>query len=298
MASKKPGVSLGKLLGVAAGVGAVIGVLMSLRQQRQLENQLDELYLNGDQTAGFQPPHEKPREDYMRADALALQGIPPYPGARPRRLSSNTDVQGEPMSSAWFSTEDSVQDVISFYQKAFENLNSIKVSHYFSPRAGYAGFFELLPAVPDSGESLDFFDGRVHLVTAVKSGSQTMVFISNNRPQMMLGGASPRLGDIQLPDNVKTRVLSVGEGELKKRSAFGTVDQPLPELKKHFEAAFTNAGWKMNDWVTDEQRAMMVEATRDGRTAVLNLSSNGASSRFLLTVDEYSSPPPTPEPLQ
>ncbi len=275
-----------------------MGMLLSYKQQRDFQREIDGIYAEADEVQAAMPRFEpvKREVDYMRADPLAINLIPPYPGASPRRLTASISHLGEPEASAWFSTEDSVDEVLSFYDNAFLPLDTIRVSHRFSETAGYSGFYELPDfSAEDDGGSVEFMDGRVHLVSAVRSGSQTHVFISNNQPEGFLAATRSPIGGIEFPAGAGTpQVLTVGEGEMKKHSAFVVVPGKHVDLvREHFEKVLPRAGWKIQEWTRGDDGVIRGEALRRGRTATVMLMPEGMTgTRVLLSVDEFTSGQP------
>jgi hypothetical protein len=269
-------------------VGIAAGVLLSLKREREVAERMDAIY-SQDVGAARPPPRTARREDFMQPDPLALQGIPPYPGARPRRLSSSTAVQGEPMASAWFSTEDSVDTVLEFYASAFRPLRAIQVSHRYHPNAGYVGFYE----EPEADSGVEFLSGRVHLVSVVRSGSQTHVFLSNTKPESFLNAVAPHIADIPLPDNVKRpRVLNVGELEQRRQVLFTSTFASMDSVQQHFNSTLPGFKWQVGEWRRQEDGTMSSELRKPGKNATLSLSSDGATTRILVSVDDI--PPAVP----
>lgn len=280
-----PSVSVGRLLGGAALLGVIAGVVLSARQQGIVESDLESVYDNG---GDLSPPNERAEDtsfgDAMRADPETLRAIPPYPGGNPRRLSSPPTFQNAELGVAWFSTEDAVGEVLSFYDNAFRGLPTPVVSYRFSSNSGYSGFYEM-PSF-DAGHD-DFMAGKIHLVSAVRSGSQTLVFISNSEPSKFLDGAAILRGDIDLPPNaLRPQVVAVGEGPVKRRTVFSMVpNSNLDEVTRHFEAAFAKGGWKLGPWVSNDDGSVAGRAAREEKSSSVLLKMEGSDVRLLLTLD-------------
>lgn len=278
-------ISVGRLLGGAALLGVIAGVALSARQQRVVDRGLERILDDGDDLS---PPHERAENsrfgDVMQADPETLRAIPPYPGGNPRRLSSPPTFQNAEFGVAWFSTEDAVEEVLSFYDNAFRGLPTPVVSHRFSPNSGYSGFYEM-PSL-DAGH-VDVMAGKVHIVSAVRSGSQTLVFISNSEPSKFLEGAAIFYGDIDLPPNaLRPQMIAVGEGPVKKKTIFSTVPTSnLDEVSRHFEAAFAKGGWKLGPWVSNDDGSVAGQASRRGESSSVLLKMEGTDVSLLLTLD-------------
>ncbi len=294
--SPRPGVSVAKLLGGAAFLGVIAGVALSMRQQSAIDRDLERMYEQGEDLVPPQVAAQNmPLADFMRPDPEALRAIPPYPGANPRRLSSPPTFQNQKFSAAWFSTDDSVDEVVAFYENAFKGLPTPVVSHRFSENVGYAGFYEM-PNL-DAG-NVDVMAGKVHLISAVHSGSQTLVFISNSEPHMFLEGAATLRGDIDLPPNaLRPQVVAVGEGPVKKKTIFSVVPaSSLEEVALHFEGAFAKGGWKLEPWVFNDDGSVSGQASRKEESSTLMLKREGNDVRLLLSLDSIAvfTEPPTP----
>jgi hypothetical protein len=290
--SKTKGIPVARVLVGAGLVGVLTGAVISTVQQRKIDAELERVYDEGQTLVPSTIPPATTVEDYMRPDPESLRGIPPYPGANPRRMGSMPAYQGQEFASAWFSTRDSVEDVVSFYEKAFEDLPTPVVSHRFSPNGGYVAFYEmpnLDAGLPDGG-SVDVMSGKVHLVTAVHSGSQTLVFVSNSQPMAYLNNAATLRGGVQLPENaLRPQVISVGEGPVKKKTVFSVVPATtLEDVRVHFEQSYAVSGWKVGDWVFNDDGSISTTATRKDENSTLLLKSEGPDVRLLLSLDSLS----------
>ncbi len=266
-----------------------MGALISIQQQRALEREFESMFDEVETDLPYQvrfQPQEQVR-DFMQPDPLSLEGIPPYPGATPRKLSSSATVQGTPMASAWFTTEDPVDEVLSFYDGAFLPLDTIRVSHRYSERVGYSGFYE----IPNPDAGVDFMSGRVHLVSAVRSGSRTMVFLSNTQPETFLAASRTPIGGIEFPEGSRSpQVLVIGEGEMKKHTAFAVVpNRHMDNVREHFDSVLPRAGWTLKEWTHEADGAVRGTAVRQGRNATITLLKDGlVGTKVLLGVDDFA----------
>ncbi len=162
-------VLIAALLGTALGVGfALHRDAADEKARRALEDEAAEGYAGEPEPAPSQTG---------RVTLAAVQGLPQYPGAFVRPISS-----GEQLNVAWFATKDSVEQVLEFYEKAFAEQGLAQISYQFSPATGYAGY-------------MDLADHRMHLVSVMRQNDETLVFPSTSYPQKMLeGGAQPPAG--------------------------------------------------------------------------------------------------------
>lgn len=299
--SKARSLPIARVLGGTALIGILAGAGISTLQQRKIDRELERMYDEGQTLVPSAVPPEVKVEDYMRPDPESLRGIPPYPGANPRRMSSMPTYQGQEFAVAWFSTSDSVDQVISFYEKVFHGLPTPVVSHRFSPNGGYAGFYEMPPLDGGlDGGKVDVMAGKVHLVSAVHSGSQTLVFVSNSQPMAYLNQATTLRGGVELPPNaLRPQVISIGEGPVKKKTVFSVVPgSSLEDVRMHFEQSYTSSGWKLAPWVFNDDGSISTSATRKDENSTLLLKSEGSDVRLLLSLDSLTTIAEHPEGLQ
>jgi len=286
--SKAKGVPIVRVLVGTAIFGIAAGAALSTMQQRKIDQELEAMYDEGQTLVPTAIPPDVKVEDYMRADPEALRGIPAYPGANPRRMGTMPTYQGQEFAAAWFSTRDSAETVVNFYKKAFAGLQTPVVSHMISDNAGYVGFYEMpnLDAGVDGGE-VDVMSGKVHLVSAIHSGSQTLVFVSNSEPMAYLNNAATVRGGIELPPNaLRPQMISVGEGPVKKKTVFSVVPgSNLEDVRMHFEKSYANAGWKIEPWEFNDDGSISTSAKRGEETSTLLLKAEGSDVRLLLSLD-------------
>jgi hypothetical protein len=283
------GIGLGGLLAFAAVAGTVAGVGLSLRQQRELESELDSVLAQGDQLITHVPPGESP-VDFMQPDPEAVRGIPPYPGAllAPRRLASAPAVGGARFAMAWFSTHDSVESVVEFYREAFSKLPTPNVAHLFSDNLGYAAFYEM----PDIDAGADSLSGLVHMVTAVHSGSQTYVFLSNSQPARFLEDAAVLPGGLELPPGaLRVQWVDVGEAPISKRTGFAVV----PRASAEEVSSFFAQTFRKNEWLAQpaviQDGLLTLKASKGPDQVAVMMKSEGSDVRMLITIDNIAVPP-------
>lgn len=265
--------------------------MISVIQQRKIDEQLDEVLAAQDAELRHLPIGQAER-DFMAPDPASLEGIPPYPGASPRNLTSAApSVSGHPFATSWFSTSDSVETVVEFYRKAFAPMDVLQASQVFSPTLGYAAWFEM----PDLDAGVDVMTGQVHMVTAVRSSSQTYVFVSNSQPTKFLDNAATLPGGLQMPPAaLRAQWVDVGESSLTKRTVFTAVpDTSTAEVAAHFAQQFEANGWTPLPSSTQDQ-ALTLEARRAGDHVTVVLKSEGTDVKLLLSIDTIAPLESTP----
>lgn len=189
----------------------------------------------------------------------ALIGMPTYPGAVPHRVAETMRGQGGKMAVAWFSTPDSVQQVLEFYEATFDRLHPFYVSHRYSERSGYAGWLE-----PDKGSAMadagmEMLDGVMHLASVLKEGNQTLVLLSTSRPLQILDGVARLPAGVVLPPWAETpKVFDLGEGQLAQTTLFSEVkEREVAEVDAWMQSGLRDQGWKIADHVSATGRTSL-----------------------------------------
>jgi len=230
-----------KLIAAAALLGTAVGVVLSLRHQQQQTDEIAQIRHAAERLSPEQfPPAPRESPKAMSApmvNPLALEGLPPYPGANPRDLASKQRVQGgDDLHMAWFTTDDDVDQVISFYEKRFSDMGRFLVRHRFSPAAGYVGY-------------LDMGDEKLHLISVLRNRNQTVVFPSVSYPGHFFdneGGQLPKSVPV-LPNTKGQVVFDFDEGASARRSYFATTTRSLDEVADFYAKGFTDNGWKVQE---------------------------------------------------
>lgn len=240
-------ISLWKLLTAAAVLGTAIGVGLSWRQQQQFEQALAELEHNAE-TLDFPigvPPMTKVNASAQRPDPKLLRDIPPFPNAVPKDLFRGEMIQGAPMSVAWFQTNESVDTVLDYYDEYYKLAGQAHKTHKYGPNSGYVAWFE---------ETLDLDagvgEGVMHMVSAVRQNSMTVVLLSETDPLAILNGttARPLPTGVYLPENArKPATFNMGEmfgGQLQIYSRLppGELGEIGDDFVKHLRAE----GWAVS----------------------------------------------------
>jgi len=283
-----PGVSVGKLLLGAAAAGVMGGVVLSYARAPKDD---DALMNEAEVKAAEVIPHGEavqPPKDFMAPDPVSLRGIPPYPGAEPRKLTSQK-AGAEISASSWFQTPDSVDKVLSFYEEAYTRANIMYSAYRFSPRRGYVSWFEYRRA-PDGGLP-EFGEGVMHMVIASQEGENTVVLLSANEPYKVLQRASALPAGVRLPPSSQPpRVMSMGELGASSFSIFAayeakSVEQLLAELLREMK----EGGWAVKDPVRSPEGRVTVVASLNSNTQVAVVESTDQGSQVLVTVEEERS---------
>lgn len=247
------------LLGTA-GLGAGIGAVLGSKHSPE-EDEAEAMFAQADETADRLIPMGAPmgagtKADPMAADPRSLRGIPPYPGAQPRRLSDVSQVLGMPLVASWFATRDQPEQVIEHYEYTYLDAGTPIVSHMFSQDMGYVAWLE--EEKVDGGIA----EGIVHMVSVVKNtpqSTETMVFVSASRPQRLLDAQRNLPGGLVLPESAsppqvvqmalegRTRsiVTTHRRGELN-----GTVDEIVSLMRKD--------GWVVEDVMGGENSRSII----------------------------------------
>jgi len=241
---KRRSVSVAGLLLIAAVLGVAMGAVMGSRPGAE-EDEAEAMFAAAEARAEKllpmgAPMNGTPRDgvDPMSADPRSLRGIPPYPGAQPRRLSDVSQVLGMPLMASWFATRDQPEQIISHYEYTYLDAGIPIVSHMFSRDLGYVAWLE--EERVDGGLA----EGIVHMVSVIKNtptSTETIVLLSASRPQRLLDGNRNLPAGLVLPTEArppqvvqmamegKTRsIITTGRrGELE-----GTVDEIVTLMRK------------------------------------------------------------------
>jgi hypothetical protein len=248
---KRRSVSIAGLLLVAALLGVAMGAVLGSRPGQE-DEEAQAMFAEADSRAERLFPMGAPMSgaakngvDPMSADPRSLRGIPPYPGASPRRLSDVAEVRGMPMMVSWFATRDQPEEVISHYEYTYLDAGIPIVSHMFGRDMGYVAWLE--EERVDGGLA----EGVVHMISVIKNtptSTETIVLLSASRPQRLLDGNRNLPAGLVLPTDAlrpqvvqmamegKTRsiITTVRRGELN-----GTVDEIVSLMRKE--------GWAVED---------------------------------------------------
>lgn len=226
-------------------------------------------------------PRPAPPEpgDPMAPSPASLSGIPPYPGVYPRRLIDKAELQATPVAISWFSTQDSTAAVLDFYEKAFRAEGRRPFSQRRGPDMGYVAW---LDAHPDAGPGA----GVLHMVSAMKQFSQTMVLISASRPDLAMN-ANPQIPQgLELPPNSsEPQVVNIGESLVASQIVYArTLNLGPPEVVQFFRAQFEKKGFVVSEEAEAPNQAG-ITGTRAGISVVVGVRAEGSHSSIVLTYD-------------
>ncbi|MBL8957618.1 MAG: hypothetical protein JNK82_42985 [Myxococcaceae bacterium] len=227
----------------AAVLGTVLGTTFAFRREAEDEKARQAL----EEAAGGEVGSSPELDDKSGLVKLAaVQGLPPYPGAHVRPISS-----ADELDVAWFSTKDSVEQVLSFYERELVDKGVMPVSHQYSEHAGYAGY-------------LDLPDRRMHLVSVIRQSGETLVFPSTSLPEKMLaGGAAPPAGVPNIAGAESTLGFDLGGGPDKRQVWLATyANQSLEQVTAAWRSGLEGNGWQVKR--TEEQGEPRLAAERAG----------------------------------
>jgi len=248
------------------GLGACLGVGLAWMQWRAEEKKLKEVQQIPEKLspvlfpeASSPPllPSEEPQPQPELKVPSAMERLPVYPGSLPQAFDSVV-ADGKPIDMAWFSTEDSVEQLRAFYAKEFALRGIFFVSHEFSPYAGYIGH-------------IDWANQELHLVSYIRQGRQTMVFPSRSSPaQQMEGGQLPEGVPVH-PKASLAKTIAFFEPEGRQRLSYSATvpNESLASVKGFFQEALLAKGLK-NIQEKEERGRVSLEASNEQR--VLNFS--------------------------
>jgi len=248
---KKRSFSIAGLLLVSAVLGIATGAVLGSRPGQD-EEEAEAMFAEADSRAERLLPMGTPMSgaprngvDSMLADPRSLRGIPPYPGAQPRRLSDVAQVMGMPLMASWFATRDQPEQVIEHYEYTYLDAGIPIVSHMFSRDMGYVAWLE--------EERIDggLAEGVVHMISVIKNtptSTETIVLLSASRPQRLLDGnrnlpaglilpaeaRAPQVVQMAMEGKTRSIITTVRRGELN-----GTVDEVVSLMRKD--------GWAVED---------------------------------------------------
>lgn len=275
------GLSVMKLLLGAAVTGAIAGVL--LERTRAVPDAIAQAEAAVDRTmpSGRAPGPQRP--DMMAPDPLSLRGIPPYPGASPRRLLGVKPGRGLNAIS-WFSTTDSLDRVLGYYEEAYARWPVRTVTHRWGKRRGYVSWFESLGG-RDGGPS-DSTDGVLHMVTVSQEGSQTMVFLSATEPDKIFAGTQVLPLGVRLPAGSVPQVVDMGELGQQQATVFAQYRVGRGALADQLAATMAESGWAIEERAEAPDGRVSLVARRQGRVQIAVVEGTQEHSQVLVTVED------------
>lgn len=286
--SRPRSLSITKALGAAAVVGTLMGIALAAFQRPPPEFEEEAEALAAKVIPGGDPilvPQAPPgtSQDMMAPDPRSLNGLPPYPGAKPRRMLSSHPGADLTMAISWFNTGDSVEDVLSFYEREFTAANLLFTSHrYESGRRGYVSWFE---HDYSNDQQPVFGKGVMHMVSATREGSNTTVMLSATEPQKILDNITPLPAGIKVPPGATPQVLNLSEFGQMRATVIANYDYSADRVMESLEDIWKNGGWKvLARHQTETGTSVVVTLNQQQQTVVID--GHGERSQLLITVEE------------
>ena len=276
----------GLLFGVVI-LGGVLGTGAYWIRASQEDTQLEAIMAQSPHSVD---PARAISVDLTAPSPAALEGIPAYPRAVPRRVAESMQGQGSQLAVAWFTTDDSVEDVLAYYEAAFTQQKAPYVSHRYNDRSGYVGWLQPDRAGGLSEDSgFEILEGVMHLVSVMKEGRQTAVLLSASRPMELLDNPSRLPPGVVLPPYADSgKVFDVGEGGLKQTTVWSEVrDHPIAEVEAWLRDNLKQHGWKIADHASAPVRTAL-DFRRDKEQLSVVLTPSGAKTGLMV---QYANQP-------
>lgn len=283
--------SVWKALGLAAIVGSVAGVVLATTQQppedfdAQAEALAAKVVPNG--APAVRPAETKAAfDDMMAPDPRSLRGIPPYPGVDPRRIMGSRPGADQTMSISWFTVDDSLEDVMGFYEHAFADANLLYTSHRYNQRRGYVSWFE--HDYSDDKQPV-FGKGVMHMVSLSREGDRTTVMLSATEPQKILEHLPPLPSGIKIPPGSTPQVINLSEFGQQRATILASYDFGADRLIESLQDLWKEDGWKVLDRAETEGGTTLVVALNQRQQTVV-IEGHGERSQLLITLEEPNNP--------
>lgn len=273
------GLSFGRVLLLTAVVGGVAGVLMA---RSRVDDRTPE-EIAEEEVAKVMIGNAPMDSTAMDPDPKSLDGIPAYPNAVPRKLTSNGTLPGTPQAISWFQTEDPPDRVLAFYAKAFEADRRVAVSQQFSPTMGYIGWME---DAPDGGA------GLLHMVSVSKQYSRTMVLLSASFPEALLDKQTVLPGGLQLPPGASApQAIKMGEGPTADEVIYArATNMSGAEFVSFYERQFKEREFSITETKATAAQFSVV-GTKAGTTIIAAARNEGPHLSIVLTYSQNRQQP-------
>jgi hypothetical protein len=258
---------------IAAVLGTVAGVALSLHRQHVEELELEALAAQAkDDAAPGEAVWVDPPGKPLQSGAVhltAVEGLPQYPNAFARPLTSAPHDGGVELDIAWFSTKDPIDDVLFFYAREFDRAHKIPVVHRFSPYAGYAAY-------------LDLDTRRLHMISVLAQPHETLVFASSSYPAHMLergAGLIPAgVPVVGGGEGSLTFDLSVGFGKKQKLWTSTYKQRSIADVRDAYKKALVDAGWTVQDLKAANPQEARLDAKRGAGELEVMIRRDAASN--------------------
>lgn len=279
--------SVWKALGLAAVLGIIAGLVLAsaTRPPDDFDAEAEELAAKAIPGGDPLPVPAAPKakvEDMMAPDPRSLKGIPPYPGASPRRMLSSHPSADQTMAISWFNTDDSPDEVLNFYERAFSEANLLYATHRYSDRRGYVSWFE--HDYSDQNQPV-FGKGVMHMVSVSREGEHTTVMVSATEPQKILENLTPLPAGVKIPPGATPQVLNLSEFGEQRVTVIASYDYGRDRLIESLQDVWKEGGWKVVDRQEAENGTTLVVALNQ-RLQTVVVDGRGERSQLLITVEE------------
>ncbi|MBN8469639.1 hypothetical protein JYJ95_24305 [Corallococcus exiguus] len=218
----------GILIGMGMEEARYGGARTELERAEAAADELDQ-----EATAAQSGPTRSKRDEAILARTLTY--FPPYPNSgRPEALAADYLGPGTPIAVAWFSTQDSSDQVLQHYRKFLLDEGLPVVGVRFNDNAGYVGYW-----APKEDE--------VRLMSTLHQGGETIVFVSSARMRNYLerGGRAP--AGIPVPRGLQdvTSLSLRMEGATNVTVSGQVPGASLQDVEQAYRAQLGDQGWSV-----------------------------------------------------
>jgi hypothetical protein len=263
------------VIAIAAALGVVGGIGLSLHRQAVQQREVEAIQRLDAQDAEPEVIQvEGPGKPLQsgRVHLTAVEGLPQYPNAFVRPLTSSGKDGGVEMNIAWFSTKDSMDDVLNFYAMELNAKGKRWVVHEFSPTSGYAAY-------------LDLHDHRLHMVSVMVERHETLVFASSSYPERMIkqgtGEAEtppPGLPAVAGAEGSLSFDLGTGMGPAKKLWTSTFKQRTIADVRDTYRKALTDEGWAVQEGKGSSASEARLDAKRGSGELQVMIRRDAASN--------------------
>lgn len=221
---------VGWILLAAAGLGSALGIGSALIGIRREESQAAarRLAVNAKLPA-------VPASTPLSAAPRHIEGLPPYPNAQPHMLIDQPHDEGAGLNAQWFTTDDGIEAVLSFYAQALQAQKRVVLSHRFGRASGYVGYFE--------DESLK----TLKLVSAMTQSGQTLVMLSQSTPEGLVNSNAANESGLPMPPGAGRAVRISTEGAKAVSLYVSCPSASLDRVLTFYRQALPRAGWRLDE---------------------------------------------------
>ena len=185
---------------------------------------------------------------------------------------------------SWFSVTDPAAVVLDFYKKAFAAQGREVVAQQMGENMGYVAWLE---KQPDAGGTAA---GVLHMVSAMKQFSQTIVLVSASRPDMAMGQPTLPEGIDLPPASSSPQLVEMGEESQAHEVVYTRVTKTTPhDVVTFFEKQFKERGYSILETVNSTSEAS-VTGQKGPLTVVVAARAEGDDSSVVLTYERRQAP--------